>query len=111
MQYAYRLSSAQNAWQDRRLASGGISAPYLWYLKIFCMDSKFGYPWIFFYLHLDINMKREHYRSNRYCILPWPRSHMSGGASWSPPSAQGIRGTGTPSGPSDYPRHPHQPRR
>jgi hypothetical protein len=35
MQYAYRLSSAQNVWQDSRLAAGGISAPSLWYLKNF----------------------------------------------------------------------------
>jgi hypothetical protein len=34
MQYAYHLSSAQNAWQDSHLVACGISAPCLWYLAI-----------------------------------------------------------------------------
>jgi hypothetical protein len=94
MQYAYRLSSAQNVWQDSRLAAGGISAPSLWYLKNFCTDSNPRYHLIFCCLYLDINIKRERFRSNHYCIAPWPRSHTSGGTSWSPSSAQGIRGYG-----------------
>jgi hypothetical protein len=44
MQYAYRLSSAQNAWQDSRLAVAGISTPSLWNLTgLICQrQSKFA---------------------------------------------------------------------
>jgi hypothetical protein len=85
MQYAYRLSNAQNAWQDSRLASGGISSPSLWYLTIFCMDSKHGYPWTFCYPHFDIDMKRErfilitecHHGPVRKCLMALARARRS----------------------------------